>query len=251
MRPWQRLAATEILEQRRQPAMLFILVANYLLLLVLFGGALWWVEWRVLQPGGREALIAEFEVDLDAILQVAVRGYGAISVGNLPLSVAYLAGYSVLHERTVGTWPFLMLAPLGRRELLIGKVAGVMAIPLALHLVLVGVGWALFSHHELVDTLPLFSGSAAWWVAFLLGAPAAAALVGALGTVISALSSDVRTSMQYTSFFIGLLSLGIGYALVDCLEEGEAFELGFAAACLVLAGVALEVGARIISRDVA
>ena len=49
------------------------------------------------------------------------------------------------------------------------------------------------------------------WVAFLVGAPASAAFVGALGTVISALSRDVRTSMQYTSFFIGLLSLGIGF----------------------------------------
>jgi hypothetical protein len=96
----------------------------------------------------------------------------------------------------------------------------------------------------------LFDMGGAWWVSFLLGAPASAALVGAIGTVISALSSDVRTSMQYTSFFISLLSLAIGFVLVDELEGGVALELGFAALCAVLGAVALEVGARIVSRDI-
>ena len=93
-------------------------------------------------------------------------------------------------------------------------------------------------------------GSAAWWVAFLLGGPASAAFVGALGTVISALSRDVRTSMQFTSFFIGLLSLGIGLTLVDGISAGVGLQLVYAAGCLLAAGLTLLVGARVISRDI-
>lgn len=254
MRPWQRIAATEILEQRRQPAMLFILALNYLLWLVVFGAAFFIVDTALADPAGREALEAQLEgtgVELDAMLRVAVSTFGSLTFTNLPLYVAIFSGSSVLHDRTLGTLPFLMLAPVTRRELLVGKLAGALAIPILLHVVVVGLGCLLLGRLEAVAAFPLFGGSSAWWVAFLLGAPASAALVGALGTVISALSSDVRTSMQFTSFFIGLLSLGIGYALVDGLSEGVELELAFAAGCLVLAGVALEVGARIISRDVA
>lgn len=120
-----------------------------------------------------------------------------------------------------------------------------------LHVVFVGAGCLVLGRLPVLAPFPLFGGGAAWWVAFLAGAPASAALVGAIGTVISALSSDVRTSMQYTSFFIGLLSLVFGWALVDELEGGVTLELGFAAGCAVLAGVALEIGARIVSRDLA
>lgn len=95
-----------------------------------------------------------------------------------------------------------------------------------------------------------FGAAPAWWVAFLVGAPAAAAFVGALGTVISARSSDVRTSMQFTSFFIGLLSLGFGAVLVDGLTRGVGLQLLFAAGCLLAAGLTLAVGARLLSRDV-
>lgn len=253
MRPWRRLATTEILEQRRQPAMLFILMANYVLWLAVFGVAFWTLDGTVADPDAREALEAQLSangVEFEAMLRLAVSTFGSLTFTNLPLYVAILSGSSVLHDRQVGTLPFLMLAPVTRRELLVGKLAGAMAIPLSIHVVFVGASCAILGRLPLLDTFALFGGSAAWWVAFLLGAPASAALVGALGTVISALSSDVRTSMQYTSFFIGLLSLGIVYALVDGLGEGVEFELAFAAACMVLAGVALEIGARVISRDV-
>ena len=80
--------------------------------------------------------------------------------------------------------------------------------------------------------------------------PASAFFVGALGTVISALSKDTRTSMQYTSFFIGLLSLGIGFVLVNGIAQGLALQLGYAVGCLVAAALILLVGARLISEDV-
>jgi ABC-type transport system involved in multi-copper enzyme maturation permease subunit len=254
VRPWQRIAATEILEQRRQPSMLFVLVLNYLLWLVAFGAVLVHVDGLMSDPEARRALeeqLAANGIELDAMLRFAVSTFGSLIFTNLPLYVAIFSGSSVLHDRSLGTLPFLMLAPLTRRELLLGKLAGAMAIPLAIHVVLVGLGCLLLGRLEVLAGFPVFGGGAAWWVALLLGAPASAALVGALGTVVSALSRDVRTSMQTTSFFIGLLSLVIGYALVDGLAEGIELEIGFAIVCLVLAGAALEAGARVIRRDVA
>jgi hypothetical protein len=97
----------------------------------------------------------------------------------------------------------------------------------------------------------MFGASPAWWVALLVGAPASAAFVGALGTVISALSRDIRTSMQYTSFFIGLLSLGIGFVLVDAVSEGVGLQMLFAGGCIVASTITLLAGARLISQDFA
>lgn len=254
MRPWQRIAATEVLEQRRQPSMLFVLVVNYALWLLVFGFVFAWLDGLDADPEARaliEEQLAATGVELEAMLRVAVSTFGSLLFTNLPLYVAIFSGNSVLHDRSLGTLPFLMLAPVTRWELLVGKLAGAMAIPVVLHASFVGLGCLLLSQLEVLSGFPVFSGGAAWWVALLLGAPASAALVGAIGTVISALSPDVRTSMQTTSFVIGLLSLAIGYALVDALAEGVELQLAFAVACVVLAGVALQVGARIISRDVA
>lgn len=126
-----------------------------------------------------------------------------------------------------------------------------MAIPMVFHLFFVGTSSvllgrleALAPHSHKLGALP------AWWVAFLLGAPASAAFVGALGTVISALSRDVRTSMQYTSFFIGILSLGIGFVLVDGISRGVELQLAYAGGCVVAAALTLLLGARLISEDV-
>jgi ABC-type transport system involved in multi-copper enzyme maturation permease subunit len=193
-----------------------------------------------------------FGVAYEAFLQLATSSFGSLLFTNLPLFVAIMSGYSVLHDRACGTMPFLMLAPITRRQLLLGKLAGTMAIPFVFHLVFVGTSTLLLGRLELLAPYShKLGGSPAWWVAFLVGAPASAALVGALGTVISALSRDVRTSMQYTSFFIGLLSLGIGFALVDGTSQGVGLQIGYAAACVVAAALTLVVGARLISTDVA
>jgi ABC-type transport system involved in multi-copper enzyme maturation permease subunit len=244
MRPWQEIARTEVLEHRRQPAMLFILALNYTILIAAFGAFLVFAR-------APEAEGLLFGVDIDALLATVVTTFHMTVFANLAAFVAITSGYSVLHDRTTGTLPFLMLAPVTRFELLAGKLAGAMVIPTGFHLLFVGTSSLVLGRLELLEPYAAsFGGSSAWWVAFLLGAPASGAFVGALGTVISSLSSDVRTSMQYTSFFIGLLSLGIGYALVDAVGEGVELQLAFAAACLVLAALTLRIGANIISRDI-
>lgn len=255
MKRFARIASTEVLEHRRQPWMLFILAANYALWTCVFGALFVFIDRVSSQPETLAALqrqLAGAGVGLDALLQVATSTFGSLSFTNLPLYVAIMSGTSVLHDRECGTMPFLMLAPVTRRQLLVGKLAGAMAIPLGFHLLFVGTSSLLLGRLEsLAPYAHKFGASPAWWLAFLVGAPASAAFVGALGTVISALSRDVRTSMQYTSFFIGLLSLGIGFVLVDGISKGVALQLAFAGGCLVATALTLLVGARLISKDLA
>jgi ABC-type transport system involved in multi-copper enzyme maturation permease subunit len=243
-----------VLEHRRQPWMLFILVVNYALFDLVFGVVFFGVDRIAQSPADLATLqeqLAGYGVQLHAFLQVATSTFGSLLFTNLPLFVAIMSGTSVLHDRECGTMPFLMLAPVTRLQLLVGKLAGAMAIPLLLHVVLVGASSLAFGGlASLAPYAPKLGGSPAWWVAFLVGAPAAAAFVGALGTVISALSRDIRTSMQFTSFFIGLLSLGIGLVLVDGITQGLALQVAFAVGCLVAAAATLALGARLISTDV-
>jgi ABC-type transport system involved in multi-copper enzyme maturation permease subunit len=249
-----RIARTEVLEHRRQPAMLFILAFNYLLWLGIFGLLFLALEAISRTPEALLQMTAGLEafgVEMDAFLGLATSGFGSLLFTNLPLFVAIQSGTSVLHDRTCGTMPFLMLAPISRLQLVVGKLLGAMAFPLLLHLVFVGAGCLLLGRLDLLAPWSArLGGSPAWWVAYLLGAPAAAAFVGSLGTIISALSRDVRTSMQYTSFFIGLLSLGFGLVLVDGISQGTWMQLGFVAGCALAAALTLLLGARLISRDV-
>ncbi|MFZ5445105.1 MAG: ABC transporter permease [Myxococcota bacterium] len=249
-----RIARTEVLEHRRQPWMLFILALNYALWAVVFGVLFFFLEVVSHSPeqlAPLQAQMASLGVDFDAFLKVASSTFGSLSFTNLPLFVAIMSGTSVLHDRECGTLPFLMLAPVTRLQLLVGKLAGAMAFPLLFHLGFVGVSSLVIGRFEVLAPVAFkFGGSPAWWVAFLIGAPASAAFVGALGAVISARSSDMRTSMQFTSFFVGLLSLVIGGVLIDGLSRGLALQLAFAAGCLVAAGLTLAAGARLISRDV-
>jgi ABC-type transport system involved in multi-copper enzyme maturation permease subunit len=234
--------------------MIFILAANYALWILVFGALFLFVDGAATRPetlARFKQQMASFGVELNAFLGVATSTFGSLIFTNLPLYVAIMSGTSVLHDRECGTMPFLMLAPVTRRQLLVGKLAGAMTIPLVLHLLFVGASSLLFGRiHSLAPFAHKFGASPAWWLAFLVGAPASAAFVGALGTVISALSRDVRTSMQYTSFFIGLLSLGIGFVLVDGISKGMTLQVVYAAACVVATAVTLLLGARLISQDV-
>ena len=254
MKPFFRIAQTEVLEHRRQPWMLFILGLNYVLWIAVFGLLFKVIDAAMSHPDTLALFkqqLSGFGVELDAFLKVATSTYSSLCFTNLPLYVAIMSGTSVLHDRECGTMPFLMLAPVTRQTLLLGKLAGALAIPLLLHLVFVGISSLLFSRIALLSPYAhKLGGSSAWWVAFLFGAPASAAFVGALGTVISALSKDIRTAMQYTSFFIGLLSLGIGFVLVDGIAKGVMLQVVYACGCVFATLITLLVGVRLISKDV-
>jgi ABC-type transport system involved in multi-copper enzyme maturation permease subunit len=257
MRGVLQIARTEILEHRRQPWMLFILAASYVLFIGLFGVFFLLFDAIARQPESLALITSQMEalgvsVSFDTILVFGTASFGTVVFAYMPLVVAIMAGYSVLHDRACGTMPFLMLAPITRRQLLLGKVAGAMALPLLFHLVFVGSSTLLLGRLELLAPYSdKFGGSLAWWIAFLVGAPASAAFVGALGAVNSALSNDVRTSVQYTNFFMNILGPVISYALVNSISQGAGLQIVYAAGCLVAAALTLLVGARLISKDVA
>lgn len=253
------VARTEVMEQLRQPAMMLILVFNYVLWGAVFMFAITVLSGVQDNPQAlvlleRQATglgLCSGETALIAMTRLMTSSFGGVFFTTIPLFVAYLSGYSVLHDRTVGALPFLMLAPLSRYQLVFGKVLGALGIPFLLHVVFVGsISASAIQFEVMAPHAYQFGGSAAWWVAYLLGAPSAAFLIGSLGVVISGLSSDVRTSMQYTSFFIGILSLGFGFALFDGIRFGVGAQLAFVAACLGMALLVLLAGSRIISRDI-
>ena len=112
MKRFVRIARTEVLEHRRQPWMIFILAANYILWISIFGALFVVIERISNRPQALAMLsqqMAAFGVELDAFLQLATSTFGSLCFTNLPLYVAIMCGTSVLHDRESGTMPFLML----------------------------------------------------------------------------------------------------------------------------------------------
>ena len=64
---------------------------------------------------------------------------------------AVLAGHSVLHDRQSGTLTFLLLAPVRRTELLLGKVLGAIGPSFAMYLVISGGATVLASTFAITE----------------------------------------------------------------------------------------------------
>ena len=253
------VAKTEALEHRRQPSMLLVMAANYLLwnaafvvVLVMLNSTrdnpqvMSLLDKQVLEMG-----ICNGESALKGFVKIICSTFGAVMFTTMPLFVAIMSGYSVLNDRINGTMPFLMLAPLSRYQLLLGKVLGALTIPFLMHLFFVGLTTFLVRDLEIMAPFSdSFGGAPAWWVAFGLGTLAASFFVGSLGTVISGLSKDVRTSMQFTSFLIGILSLAFGHLLFDRISSGVAVQLMVAGGGFIGGLLILLVGSKVISRDI-
>ncbi len=164
---------------------------------------------------------------------------------------AVMAGHGLLHDRQCGTFTFLLLAPISRRELLLGKVLGALAVPTLVYWVVTGgfaaATWASpLARGAVSHALP---GAPAFWVAWLVGGPAWAAFAGATCAAISALATDVRTAQQGSWFVVFFAALAAGGLLVWGLSAGVAAELAVAAAALVGAWLAVEAGAELLARD--
>jgi ABC-type transport system involved in multi-copper enzyme maturation permease subunit len=163
---------------------------------------------------------------------------------------AVLAGHSVLHDRQVQALPFLLLAPIRRYELLLGKVLGAVAIPLVLYAFISGGASALAASLPVAapyaDRLPT---APAWWVAFLLGGPAWAVFVCAVCAIVSSLARDVRTAQQGVWFVMFFATFACGWLLSSLLPRGVGVQLLVAGLGAVAGAVALAAGAQVISRD--
>lgn len=250
------LARREWLEQRRQPVMLLAIATLYGLVGALVTAGVWGMDWLVRHPGGTDLLVEALGPGRDPtellgeLAGSTLALYAFLCFTQFLGLSSVLAGHAVLHDRQCGTLTFLLLAPVRRLELLIGKVLGAIGWAVGLHLLIDGFWSAVCS------TIPLARAHAAWlplspswWVAFLLSGPAWALFMGAVCTLISSGARDVRTAQQGVWFVMFFATLGAGLLLTWSLPAGVSAQLGvFAFAASGAAGT-LIVGAQLVSRD--
>jgi len=251
------IARREVLELTRQPAMLVTISALFTIV-----GAL-----VMLTVGLLQLLHADSEASAHLALWTRALGLGdagpegiatiAIATGSFLLFTQYLgisgvlAGHTTLHDRWCGTLPFLLLAPVSRAELLLGKVLGAILLPTALYLTaqIVVMGFvALLSVSATAAAMLPPSGG--WVVATFVGAPLWAAGVAILCAIVSAVARDVRTAQQGVWLLMFFATLGAGYLLAGRMTDGALIQLGVAGLGAGIGAGALFVGARVLSRDV-
>lgn len=164
---------------------------------------------------------------------------------------AVLSGHSLLHERQCGTLPFLMVAPIRKGELLLGKVLASAGTPFLLTLLIAGPTALACSAFSVTDflawRLPPASG---WSVAFLLGGPLWSMALAGLGAAVSTRSKDVRTAQQGVWLVVFFASLLVSGALGGGLQEDVVFQLAWALMGLGASGITIAGGTLLLRRDI-
>lgn len=250
------IARREWLEQRRQPVMLAAIATLHLVIGGLTVALIGMLDWLIRNPQGTDLLVQALgpgrePVDLLRELGGSALGLYAFLAFTQSLGISsVLAGHAVLHDRQCGTLSFLLLAPVNRTDLLVGKVLGAIGWPVALHLAIDGVCAALCAATDLGRAHPAWVPlSGAWWVAHLLTGPAWALFLGAVCTLVSSAARDVRTAQQGVWFVMFFATLGAGLLLTWSLPAGLGVQLGVLAFAATGAAATLAVGAQWISRD--
>ena len=163
---------------------------------------------------------------------------------------AVLAGHSLLHDREKGTLPFLLLAPVGRVELLAGKVLGALGPATALYLLVHGLATSFILSRPIhLYAAALLPPSPAWFVAFLVGAPAWAAFVATLCAIVSSVVGDVRTAQQIVWLVMFFATFLCGFALSALLPMGFAVECAVAGFGLCATAIAVWGGSQLMRQD--
>lgn len=251
------LARHEWLEIRRQPsvlasmAVLFGMVGGlFLFIAVLFQSILGSPEKQALFQQNLETAGIRGSLGVDALGSTLVAGFNWIATTQVLGFAAMLAGHAVLHDRQVGTLGFLLLSPVSRLELLLGKTIGAAVPPLLVHLVvngLVGVSLAaLPMNAPLADRLPPAGG---WMVGFLVAGPAWTFFVCSICTVLSSFARDVRAAQQGVWFVVFFATLSCAVLINGLLTMGPFVQLLVASLGMLGAVVTLGIGARVIRRD--
>ncbi len=163
--------------------------------------------------------------------------------------VGVMAGHSLLHDRQVGTLPFLLLAPIRRRTLLAGKVLGALGPLTLLYLLVSGLGGLATLALPITANHPsLGPASMGWWVALLASGPAWAAFVATTCAVVSSLARDVRLAQQGVWFVVFFVQLLVAFLITGALGS-VASQLVATALGLIATALALFAGSAVLSRD--
>jgi len=251
------VARREWLEHRRQPAMIAAMGAVLAVIagLVLFVALL--MALIESQPASRvlfEQNLATTGMAIDDPIHTVIDGvlssFNFLLFTQLLGMTAVLAGHAILHERQCGTLPFLMVSPLGRGELLLGKVLGAVFTPWLLYL---GLGGCTAAALSALDVCQPFAWrlppSPGWLIAFGLGGPAWAMALAAGGAALSVRAADVRTAQQGVWFLVFLASIFGGWMLGGPLQEDASFQAVVALLGLLLTAAGIGVGTWLLRRD--
>lgn len=247
------LARREAREQLRQPAMLGICAVLYVLVGGVVLAALLLLD-AIEGPERLEALATLTSASPEAFLQMAV--VGCLTAFDFLLYSQYLgfvgviAGHSLLHDRQLGTLPFLMLAPVSRSTLLLGKALGAWGLVTGLT---VGFGAVMGGVLALLDVTSgheaLAAGRPGWWLALGFAGPTWGLFVAMAAAVASSVARDVRLAQQATWFVVFFVQLVVAFAVTGSLASWGAQLLAGVLALGATSGV-LWAGTLLIDEDV-
>jgi ABC-type transport system involved in multi-copper enzyme maturation permease subunit len=251
------IAQREWREQFRQPAMLavinglFVIVAGLVVLAVAMlqsiadDPATMAHLATILSESGLEPAAA-----ISGTVQSTVLAYNFLIYAQYLGISAVLAGHAILHDRQCGTLTFLLLAPVRRGELLLGKVLGAIGPTTVSYALVNATAGLLITSFSITEPLGThLPPNPAWWVALLLGGPAWAMWVGAVCVTVSSVARDVRTAQQAVWFVVFFATLLAGFLLTMALPQGAGMQLAAAAVAAFGTAITLLVGAQAISRD--
>lgn len=189
------------------------------------------------------------ELFLDGAVTATLMAFDFLVYSQYLGFVGVIAGHSLLHDRQLHTLPFLLLAPVPRPILLVGKVLGALGPLTVVTIVLVGLGGVFAS------LLPITAGHDAlaartlgWWAALLFAGPSWGAFVAAATVVTSSLAHDVRLAQQAVWFVVFFVQLLVAFLITGSLDslaaQGVATVLG-----LVATAGTLALGTEVLARD--
>jgi len=254
-RVWH-IARREWLEQLRQPALIGVMATLHGVIALLVLTALASID-RLSDPEMRDIMApfvndpAELPAWLEGLAGSTLSLFVFLSLSQFLGLASVLAGHSILHDRQVGTLTFLLLAPIRRAELLLGKVLGAVGLASTLHIGIDGVTALLTTRFAVAAAHPVWLPvSVVWWWAFLVTGPVWAAFVGSMCVIISSQARDVRLAQQGVWFVVFFATLFAGLLVTWALTEGLAAQIG--ATLLGVAGLVamLVIGVAAFERDV-
>ena len=252
MRQVWTVLSREVLEGLRQPMLVATMAA---LFLVIAGTLLWMLSVFANITPDMDKALAFFLGRLGFALEAPTQTLTGLTAGMLQVMVfaqllsmtAVLAGHAGLHDRQVGTLPFLLLAPIRRVELLAGKVLGAMVLPLGLYVLIGGLASIVAAQWPSVAAAVALPPDPTWLTGFLLTGPAWSLFIGTLCVLASSRARDVRTAQQVAWFIVFFAALIVAPLVVMLPSVGA--QLVAAATGLMLTLFSLGLGSWRIGRD--
>ncbi len=252
------IARREWREHHRQPRMILAMAAVLAMisLTVMFGvGIMALISIDPAQVDLLKSNLAfagyELQDPVDWAVQRILASFDFLLFTQFLGMTSVLAGHAFIHERQHSTLPFVLLAPVRRGELVLGKLLGIVGTPFLVMLLVGGSAALLLSRMDITAAyawrLPPSPG---WMVAFFLGGPAWAVALAGMGAAVSLRSRDVRTAQQGVWLVVFFATLVVGMALGGALQEDVGFQLVVALLGLLAAAGTVLLGTMLLARDI-